>query len=73
MEEGEQTSACFFRLENNILKITLFISDNSKLISNFGCNFYSNSYSSKHNEEATPLFLKSVKDLKSIDITDKNH
>lgn len=53
LEEGEQNSAYFFRLEklcaktNSIhqLNINGIITDNAKLISNYCCNFYSNLYS----------------------------
>lgn len=69
-------SAYFFRLENIISKnnsihqinINSVIADNAKLISKVVTSIVT--YSSKYNEEATSLFLNSIKDMKSIGIID---
>uniref|UniRef100_A0A096MII7 Endonuclease/exonuclease/phosphatase domain-containing protein n=1 Tax=Poecilia formosa TaxID=48698 RepID=A0A096MII7_POEFO len=80
LEEGEQNSAYFFRLEkyrskiNSIwqLNINDIISNNPKEIATFCAKFYSNLYSSKYNKEISVSFLN-IKNLQTIDVEDKNY
>ena len=81
LEEGEQNSAYFFRLEryrskfNSIhsLNINGIVTDDAKLIANLCSKFYSNLYSSKYNKEATSHFLNSLNNVRKIDVADKDY
>lgn len=78
LEEGEQNSAYFFRLEksqsvyNTIeqLRIGDTVCDDAKLIANFCSNFYKKLYSSQYCEESANSFLDSVS-VNQISKTDK--
>lgn len=79
LEEGEQNSAYFFKLEKHRSKINSIhqlningvVSENMKLISDFCSNFYGNLYSSQYDEAVATSYLTSIKDLKMIDSNDK--
>jgi len=81
LEEGEQNSAYFFRLEryrskiNSIynLNINGIVTDDAKLIADFCSKCYSNLYSSKFNEAVTSQFLNSMNNIRQIDEVDKDY
>ncbi len=75
MEEGEQNTAYFFRLEkshaklNTIQKLNIDgqIVDDPKKIARYCSDFYSKLYDSKYSEELTCQFMESLTNTKSID------
>uniref|UniRef100_A0A3P9LWP5 Reverse transcriptase domain-containing protein n=1 Tax=Oryzias latipes TaxID=8090 RepID=A0A3P9LWP5_ORYLA len=75
MEEGEQNTAYFFRLErqnaknNSIQKLNIDgnVTDNPKNIANYCSDFYTKLYESKYCEETSNLFLQSLTDTKVIE------
>lgn len=74
MEEGEQNTAYFFRLEksrsraNCIQKLTIdgAVTDDPQKVSNHCLIFYRNLYKSQYNENATKYFFGYLSKLKSI-------
>uniref|UniRef100_A0A669D202 Reverse transcriptase domain-containing protein n=1 Tax=Oreochromis niloticus TaxID=8128 RepID=A0A669D202_ORENI len=81
LEEGEQNSAYFFRLEkyrsktNSIhqLNINGIVSDNPREISHFCAEFYSKLYNSKYNDVVSTRFFNNIKNLKTIVVEDKSY
>lgn len=79
MEEGEQNSAYFFRLEKRKSRLSSIsqldingeITNDAKKISMFCTDFYSNLYSSRYSEETVKYFLKSIKNCKKISDSDR--
>lgn len=79
MEEGEQNSAYFFRLEksqskNNTihqLRIDNVICDDANQIANFCSNFYKNLYGSQYCEDSTVSFLDSLTGITPISTADQ--
>lgn len=80
MEQDEQNSAYFFRLEksnasyNSMTKLSVdgIITDNPKTISNYYYKFYKLLYTSRFDENDTSSFLDSIVDLNTIEVDDKN-
>lgn len=78
LEEGEQNSAYFFRLEkyrskmNNIhqLNINGTVTNDAKIISTFCCNFYSNLYDTNYNAEYAKQLFDSVNNIRKIELSD---
>lgn len=74
LEEGEMSSAYFFRLErqqakyNYIEKLRIDgnIVENAKIVANYCSEFYSNLYSSKFCQQSTTEFFKSLHNIKQI-------
>lgn len=79
MEEGEQNSAYFFRLEksqskNNTihqLRIDNIVCDDANQIANFCSNFYKNLYSSQYCDDNTVSFLEPLVDINPINTADQ--
>lgn len=79
LEEGEQNSAYFFRLEksltkNNIhqLKIGNSLSEDPKEIAKYCSEFYKNLYSSRFCCDSTISFMASVGSINGISASDKD-
>ncbi len=79
LEEGEQNSAYFFRLEksltkNNIhqLKIGNSISEDPKGIAKHCSEFYNNLYSSQFSYDSTTSFMDSIDNINYISASDKD-
>ncbi len=74
LEEGEKSSAYFFRLErqqaknNHIEKLRIKgnIVEDPKIIANFCSEFYSNLYASNFCQQSTSEFLESLHNMKQI-------
>lgn len=74
LEQGEQSSAYFFRMEKHnsrnlsisSLQINGILTDNSKDIASFCSNFYSKLYKSNYCKDSASLFFQSLKEVKSI-------
>uniref|UniRef100_A0A3Q3BIJ9 Reverse transcriptase domain-containing protein n=1 Tax=Kryptolebias marmoratus TaxID=37003 RepID=A0A3Q3BIJ9_KRYMA len=79
LEEGEQNSAYFFRLEkfqakiNTIQKLNIDgdITDDPRKIAKYSSEFYTKLYESKYNNNSTCRFLRSLTDTKKIDMDSK--
>jgi len=79
IEEGEQNSAYFFRLEkhrsktNTIhqLNINGTVTDDAQSISQFCYVFYSKLYESKYNADIATKFVNSINNVKMIEHTDR--
>ncbi len=69
LEQGEQSSAYFFRMEKhnfknltiNSLQVNGTLTDNPKEIASFCSNFYSELYKSNYCKESASLFFQSLK------------
>lgn len=80
MEQGEQNSAYFLRLEksnatyNSLSKLIVdgIVTDDPKTISDYCNNFYKLLYTSRFDEDDTSSFLDSIVDLITIEADDKN-
>ena len=78
LEEGEQSSAYFFRLErqqtkNNIiqqLKMDRLISEDQKRIANYCAEFYSNLYTSKYCHQSSSDFFDSICNINQLSEAD---
>lgn len=74
LEQGEQSSAYFFRMEKynsrnltiSSLQINGILTDNRKEIACFCSNFYSELYKSNYCKDSALLFFQSLKEIKSI-------
>lgn len=79
LEEGEQSSAYFFRLEreqsksNNINKLIIngAVNENQKIIGQYCASFYSDLYTSKLCQQDVDTFFESIQNVPKLDQIDK--
>lgn len=78
LEQGEQSTAYFFRMEKNnsrnltinSLNIDGTESSDPKQIATFCANFYTNLYKSKYCDDSAQLFFQSLKGTKTLSINE---
>lgn len=78
LEEGEQSSAYFFRLEreqsksNNINKLIIngAVNENQKIIGQYCASFYSDLYTSKLCQQDVDTFFESIQNVPKLDQID---